>query len=566
MTENRAKYALREVRMSKRMRRAWIGLSAAICVFVWPILLLRPECAAETKKTESKKETGATEKGEVSADDRIGKFAELTGERWNLRAEPSLSSEVVLQAYRGAHFKILNVVKDKEGGREWYMVRALNRDLYLSAEKDFKIRSEAPYAETADPGPAEAEFEAELNAFPVSYHAGLRMLHKQHPKWRFQALTLSTDFEAAVDEEASVRARNLIRNSAHYPDAISMMLDLKEEDGGGYVAVSREGIAYFMDPRNFLNEKDVFQFETMRSEGSQRLEGLRALYRGNEDLLQMVDALFQICREENLNPYTMGTRIRTEVSLGDRVTNIARGDIDPFWLPIHAGDTSLSLLSPEEQKKALERYEKQLIFRGSSLPARERALKERLERNPSDGLKAPETRYYNVANIAAYPNVGTPDGAAVNALYFAMGYNTGLSAEEQAYFELPWTSREKAIRGAVKWIRRQYIDEEQDTVYFQKWDVVGENPRFWHQYMGSVLAPQTEGEGQFEAYQKAGLLDEEIRFVIPVYREMPERSVPHPVLLPEPPRPASPETGTKKSSSAAAARTERASGTGSKEA
>ena len=48
------------------------------------------------------------------------------------------------------------------------------------------------------------------------------------------------------------------------------------------------------------------------------------------------------------------------------------------------------------------------------------------------------------------------------------------------------------------------------------------NDLFWHQYMTNVLAPYSESKSIYNGYQKSGLLNTSMSFIIPVYNNMPE--------------------------------------------
>lgn len=63
----------------------------------------------------------------------------------------------------------------------------------------------------------------------------------------------------------------------------------------------------------------------------------------------------------------------------------------------------------------------------------------------------------------------------------------------------------------------------QNTIYLQKFDVNDDrgNDLFWHQYMTNVLAPYSEAKSIYNGYQKSGLLETPMSFIIPVYDNMP---------------------------------------------
>ncbi|MDO5732258.1 MAG: hypothetical protein Q4P72_00555 [Eubacteriales bacterium] len=455
-----------------------------------------------------------------------------TNINYNLRSQATTESTLVASLPANSVLRVQGIASNSEG-EAWYRIYAYNQWLYLFADPNFERLEADPFAKSTGDVQISDDllFENDLLAFPESYKPYLRALHRDHPKWKFEAVELAADFEASVESECSIDGRNLIVPSAHTPGSQAMAKNQKVYDGGGYVSINREATAYFLDPRNFLHEEEIFQFESMAAGEGQTEEGVRLLFEDNEDLRDLSSILFETCKTLDFNAYTFATRIKNEVGIGSRITNAAQGLIDPYCLPIHVGEASITLMSPEEQRQALQRYEAQLKSRGADLPAKYKQFKRELSANPEASLAPPVERYYNFANIGAYPNVSRPDGAAINAIYYAMGYNTGLSEDEKLAYELPWNSREKALRGALKWIKSQYVDEGQDTIYFQKWDVKGDFPGYWHQYMGSVLAPEVEGYHQYKTYQQAGMLDEAIRFLIPVYTNMPDELAPHPATI-----------------------------------
>ena len=78
----------------------------------------------------------------------------------------------------------------------------------------------------------------------------------------------------------------------------------------------------------------------------------------------------------------------------------------------------------------------------------------------------------------------------------------------------------KAIVGGAMWIGTGYIDKGQDTLYYQKFNVV--NQVWSHQYMGNIMAPSTESKSIFKSYKKIDIVDSPFMFVIPYYKNMPE--------------------------------------------
>lgn len=103
-------------------------------------------------------------------------------------------------------------------------------------------------------------FEAKLSSFPDSYKPYLRALHEKHPNWNFEALQTHESFSTALTEENGASA--IQGNSAYY--LIENGSPVQAGNDKGWYIPNRETLAYYMDPRNFLNEEYIFQFESLR--------------------------------------------------------------------------------------------------------------------------------------------------------------------------------------------------------------------------------------------------------------------------------------------------------------
>lgn len=104
------------------------------------------------------------------------------------------------------------------------------------------------------------EFEKYLNSqnFPESYKPALRALHTKHPNWKFTSMP-SGSFATAVIAEKNVSS--IQGNSSYY-----------EVVNGGFVETEKNWylandatVAYYLDPRNFLTEKYILQFESLEN-------------------------------------------------------------------------------------------------------------------------------------------------------------------------------------------------------------------------------------------------------------------------------------------------------------
>ncbi len=103
----------------------------------------------------------------------------------------------------------------------------------------------------------EYSFKEELKLFPESYRQELIELHKQHPEWRFYAENIDADFNQLIDAE--MKNGHVCTPQSKY-GYTPKWRDPKYKYDSGYYAASREATAYFIDPRNFISEKQIFQF------------------------------------------------------------------------------------------------------------------------------------------------------------------------------------------------------------------------------------------------------------------------------------------------------------------
>ena len=111
--------------------------------------------------------------------------------------------------------------------------------------------------------------------------------------------------------------------------------------------------------------------------------------------------------------------------------------------------------------------------------------------------------YYNYFNFNA--SGSTTSEIVSNALSYAKRNN--------------WSNPYLAIMGGAEDISDGYISNKQDTLYYQKFNIVGEN-RYWHQYMANIQAPYRESYTTYSSYWDANLVNSSFTFKIPVYSDM----------------------------------------------
>ena len=120
------------------------------------------------------------------------------------------------------------------------------------------------------------------------------------------------------------------------------------------------------------------------------------------------------------------------------------------------------------------------------------------EMDGGDGKK-----YYNYFNFGA--SGSSLEAIVSGALNYARNRN--------------WDSPYASIMGGASGIANGYITSGQDTIFYEKFNLVGSS-RYWHQYMANIQAPYRECYTTYTSYWKAGLMDLSYTFKIPVYKDM----------------------------------------------
>lgn len=311
-----------------------------------------------------------------------------------------------------------------------------------------------------------------ISNFPKSYQDALKELQEMHPNWTFDAYYTGIDWDTFIHSQtcSSKKGISLIWKSAESSWKCSCGYN-----ASGYYCASEGITAYYADPRNFLNEVNIFQFSEYTYNSSvHKLAGVKKSVKntflddevtfkldGKETTMTYAEIIMEAAKESGMSPYSIRTKIIQEVG-----TN---------------GSNSVS--------------------------------------GTYSGYKG----YYNFYNYGAY------DDAGVSPIAAALEY-----AKENG-----WDNQYTAIVEGAKLLADSYTLAGQNTAYFYKWDVVGtkvlktgktqtvsESNLFRHQYMTNIQDPYSQSSSLWNIYNNAGILDEKINFIIPVYENMPSKTTP----------------------------------------
>ena len=312
------------------------------------------------------------------------------------------------------------------------------------------------------------EVRSGIDKFPPEYRPALQKLKDLHPNWNFDAYYTGIDWNELIRNETAVTVhkRNVVPSS--YPSSWKCT---SCSAVSGWHCASDAIVRYYIDPRNFLNEVNIFQFEELS-------------YNSNVHTLASVqNSVAGTFLANSVTYYDEELKINVTKSYSEIIIEVAqKTNMSPFHI----------------KSKIIQEVGSQ----GSASVS---------------GNYPGYIGYYNFFNYGAHD---TGDAIA-----------NGLEeAKKQG-----WTNPYKSILGGAQKIGNSYINEGQNTSYFFKFDVVGDKilkvgdapytvgsgSLFWHQYMTNLIDPYSQSSSVFNMYAGNGNLNATINFVIPVYNNMP---------------------------------------------
>ncbi|MBQ0079192.1 MAG: SH3 domain-containing protein [Eubacterium sp.] len=317
------------------------------------------------------------------------------------------------------------------------------------------------------------DFEAYMTkqGFPESYKAGLRALHAAHPKWTFKAVNVGCSWTTALNAETKNVGTNLVSPSlpSSYRSTASGAYNSKTKTwtkfDGSWYAASPKVVAYYMDPRNFLNENGVYQFMTHQYDASsQNVNTVKAVVKGS----------------------FMETRKTGNATYSDYASLINyTGKV------VGVNPNVIAAMIVQEQG-----------VKGTS----------GLISGTYSGYKG----YYNFFNIGAYTT------STMSAVQRGLWY-----AKQSGSYERPWSTVYKSIKGGALFYGTNYVNKKQDTYYYKKFNVKnGTSAIATHQYMTNVSAAASEGKLLKAAFSSNSSYAAIIE--IPIYSSMPADACPLP--------------------------------------
>lgn len=350
-----------------------------------------------------------------------------------------------------------------------------------------------------------------IDNFPEEYKDILKQIQKLHPNWTFEAYYTGLPWDTLILNETATHGRNRVINSADLSWKCSC-----GNVASGYACASEGIIKYYLDPRNFLNEVNIFQFlEISYNSKIHNIDGVKSAVKGTfldgevtytliekkeveiEKVIEVENTINSTTEENINNTITTKTEIVKEMQ-----------DVEVEYTKHYA-----EIILEAAQKSNMSPYSivtkiiQEVGTKGSSSVT-----------GTYEGYKG----YYNFYNLGAYDT----GNAIVNGLKYAR--------------DKGWNNQYTAIIEGAQEIANSYTNAGQNTAYFYKWDVVGTkilesgktqtisgSNMFWHQYMTNVQDPTSQSKSLYNTYAKNNVLDKELNFIIPIYENMPkENSMP----------------------------------------
>ncbi len=239
---------------------------------------------------------------------------------YTVKAEASEDAEDVASVASGQSVLIQDVALGTNGN-VWYQV------LFYEGEKEYKGYVERDYLITSDTEFCEWEEthidlsrmislmsmqSADVEQFPASYQTSLYRLKEAHPNWVFVRMDTGLDWSTVILNE-NKDAKNLV--SASRPDSWK-----NGQATQGWYHATEAVLKYYMDPRNFLSDPYIFQFEQLTYNPSYHTsDAVQGILNGSfmasaipGDSRTYAQAFEQIGKELGVSPFHLSSRVLQE--------------------------------------------------------------------------------------------------------------------------------------------------------------------------------------------------------------------------------------------------------------
>lgn len=249
-----------------------------------------------------------------------------------VRSGTNTSSSVIERMPSGVRFTILEKTDSTSNcGTNWYKISFYGGTGYVCGS----------YIGIYEfPDNIDDDFEETLNQFPESYRKYLIALHEKYPNAKFVAKNSSLNWNDILTNEADSLGKSLIQitdgnhdgwKHINSYDANTGTFNTNYSGGGAnWYAASKDIVAYYIDPRNFLNDVFIFMFESNAYDSNiQNEDGVKNLISGTfmdssninfntyslADDISYENAIMQAAEKSGISPYVLAARIKQEIGV-----------------------------------------------------------------------------------------------------------------------------------------------------------------------------------------------------------------------------------------------------------
>ena len=357
------------------------------------------------------------------------------------------------------------------------------------------------------PVSADDGYTAELieKGFPEDYAKKLSALHKKHPEWTYEPINITElsggkytwDYVLYMETDDNPK-RSLVPNGENYV-VLRDMSSYEQYDSGWWKA-SRATVEYFMDPRNFMDEQQIFQFYDLAWSDTVTLKAVEAALKGTFMSGAKLDGeysdttyaqfFYDTGKELGASPVYLAARVRAEQGTAGNSSLINGLCGDKLW-----------------------------YYYSNKVTGSENG---HLIKAPTSGYTEKQLKSYN--GLYNYFNIGAA-GTGYFAIYLGGMEEARKGTPEKAkeWGGASWNTRWKSIYGGAYKATNTYIKDYQNTPYFQKFNVDPRSSRnFWGQYMQSIHGSTNVATTFYNSFKENKMLDLPYSFLIPVFDGMPD--------------------------------------------
>ncbi len=261
------------------------------------------------------------------------KMALVTYNNASLRTGPGTKNKEIAVLNSGTKYNLADEEKYTGSGCSsgWYKL------IYNETTTGYVCASLLSIVEVSSDGeiPKNA-CEKELSdlGFPSSYWAGLCSLKEKHTNWSFKPVMTNLDWSTAVDKESACRKSYISFASSINNNYIDTTC--KGEYANTYYPASQQALAFYMDPRNWFDEKYIFQFNYLKYDSSMQTyypNGVKGIiqntdfYKYNLGKGQDLAAITtEAGKNTEVSPIFLASRMQKELGTGTSLKTLYSGE------------------------------------------------------------------------------------------------------------------------------------------------------------------------------------------------------------------------------------------------